>query len=166
MNYIKKLITGEKVYLSSKFLVIKYNPCIKKWQGIFRFFYLQIMMNKIINKQRQIGVKKEMGNLRKVNLNYIFGPVPSRRLGFSLGVDIVPFKTCTLDCVYCQLGRTTRKTVKRGGFVAPKDILPELSYALHQRQSIDYITLSGSGEPTLNSNIGEIINANLLIEKE
>ncbi|PJB45575.1 MAG: radical SAM protein [Deltaproteobacteria bacterium CG_4_9_14_3_um_filter_44_9] len=98
-----------------------------------------------------------MDNLREVKLNYIFGPVPSRRLGFSLGVDIVPFKTCTLDCVYCQLGRTTRKTVKRGGFVTPKDILHELSYVLDQRQSIDYITFSGSGEPTLNSNIGEII---------
>ena len=98
-----------------------------------------------------------MDNLKEVKLNYIFGPVPSRRLGFSLGVDIVPFKTCTLDCVYCQLGRTTRKTVKGGRFVTPKDILHELSYILDQGQNLDYITFSGSGEPTLNSNIGEII---------
>ncbi|MFH2012727.1 MAG: radical SAM protein [Pseudomonadota bacterium] len=100
-----------------------------------------------------------MNQSREANLHYIFGPVPSRRLGFSLGVDIVPFKTCTLDCVYCQLGRTTRKTVKKEGFVTPKDIVHELSYVLKQKKSIDYITLSGSGEPTLNSNIGEIINA-------
>lgn len=100
-----------------------------------------------------------MDNLKEVKLNYIFGPVPSRRLGFSLGVDIVPFKTCTLDCVYCQLGRTTIKTVKREGFVTPKDILYELIYVLDQGQSLDYITFSGSGEPTLNSNIGEIIKS-------
>lgn len=100
-----------------------------------------------------------MSDSRETGMNYIFGPVLSRRLGFSLGVDIVPFKTCTLDCVYCQLGRTTEKTVKRGSYVAISGVLHELSYALGQGQKMDYITLSGSGEPTLNSNIGDIIKA-------
>lgn len=89
--------------------------------------------------------------------NYIFGPVPSRRLGFSLGVDLIPYKTCTLDCVYCQLGKTTNKSEKSGDYVTSKDILDELRDVLSQEQKIDYITLSGSGEPTLNSNIGDII---------
>ena len=92
-----------------------------------------------------------------MELNYIFGPVPSRRLGFSLGIDIVPFKTCSLDCVYCQLGRTTRKTIRREGYGIPRDILVELDYVLTKGVKIDYITFSGSGEPTLNSNIGRII---------
>ncbi|MFH1626164.1 MAG: radical SAM protein [Pseudomonadota bacterium] len=100
-----------------------------------------------------------MGNVKKKKLDYIFGPVPSRRLGFSLGVDIVPFKTCTLDCVYCQLGRTAMKTVKRERYATPKDIVDELSCVLDQGQKVDYITLSGSGEPTLNSNIGDIIES-------
>ncbi len=91
------------------------------------------------------------------NLQHIFGPVPSRRLGFSLGVDITPFKTCTLDCVYCQLGRTTNKTIKRESYVASNDVLDELRDVLSRGKRIDYITFSGSGEPTLNSNIGEII---------
>ncbi|MDY7030545.1 MAG: radical SAM protein [Thermodesulfobacteriota bacterium] len=94
-----------------------------------------------------------------MKFHYIFGPVPSRRLGFSLGVDIVPFKTCTLNCVYCQLGGTPKKTIRRQRYGITKDILFELDHILHQGQKIDYITLSGSGEPTLNSNIKEIIEA-------
>ena len=94
-----------------------------------------------------------------MKFHYIFGPVPSRRLGFSLGIDIVPFKTCTLNCVYCQLGGTTRRTIRRQRYGITKDILFELDHILHQGQKIDYITLSGSGEPTLNSNIKEIIDA-------
>ena len=91
-------------------------------------------------------------------MGHIFGPVPSRRLGFSLGVDLVPFKTCTLDCVYCQLGSTTRKTVLRRPYVPAERIIAELKAALGHGQEIDYITLSGSGEPTLNSQIGWIID--------
>jgi len=91
-------------------------------------------------------------------MSQIFGPVPSRRLGFSLGVDLVPFKTCTLDCVYCQLGSTTRKTVLRRPYVPAERIIAELKAALGHGQEIDYITLSGSGEPTLNSQIGWIID--------
>ena len=89
---------------------------------------------------------------------YIFGPVPSRRLGRSLGVDLVPYKTCTFDCVYCDLGRTTHKTTFRLPFVSQEEIQKELELTLSVLdKKPDYITLSGSGEPTLNSNIGEII---------
>ncbi len=88
---------------------------------------------------------------------HIFGPVPSRRLGYSLGIDIVPFKTCTYDCIYCQLGRTTILTAKREEFVSVDEIIRELRHKLNENIKIDYITLSGSGEPTLYSNIGELI---------
>jgi len=89
---------------------------------------------------------------------YIFGPVPSRRLGRSLGVDLVPYKTCTFDCTYCDLGRTTHKTVSRQSYVPPEEIQGELElYLSVLDKKPDYITLSGSGEPTLNTNIGEII---------
>ena len=89
------------------------------------------------------------------NFKHVFGPVPSRRLGRSLGVDLVPFKTCTFDCIYCQLGRTTRKTVKRKEWAPMDAVLEELKRKLACRP--DYITLSGSGEPTLHSRLGEII---------
>lgn len=93
-------------------------------------------------------------------MKYIFGPVPSRRLGMSLGVDIVPFKTCTLDCIYCQLGVTTRKIVDRESFVPQDEVLAELKKFLDENSSrIDFITFSGSGEPTLNSQLGEMINS-------
>lgn len=90
---------------------------------------------------------------------YIFGPVPSRRLGRSLGVDLVPYKTCTFDCIYCDVGRTTHKTIFRGPFVSPEEIQGELELTLSiLDKKPDYITLSGSGETTLNNNIGEIIH--------
>jgi len=89
---------------------------------------------------------------------YIFGPVPSRRLGRSLGVDLVPYKTCTFDCIYCDLGRTTNKTTSRQSFVSPEEIQKELELILSALdKKPDFITLSGSGEPTLNNNIGQII---------
>ncbi len=87
----------------------------------------------------------------------IFGPVPSRRLGFSLGVDIVPFKTCTLDCVYCQLGPTTNKTLERKKYVPREEVLAELKSVIEKSGRIDWITFSGSGEPTLHSGIGKMI---------
>lgn len=86
---------------------------------------------------------------------YVFGPVPSRRLGRSLGVDLVPFKTCSFDCIYCQLGRTTNHTIERKEWVPMDALLDELKHKLACRP--DYITLSGSGEPTLHSRLGEII---------
>jgi wyosine [tRNA(Phe)-imidazoG37] synthetase (radical SAM superfamily) len=95
--------------------------------------------------------------MSKVGSQYVYGPVPSRRLGRSLGVDLVPFKTCTYDCVYCQLGRTTNKTTERKQYVATKKILAELEQRLAAGDNPDYITISGSGEPTLNSGIGDLI---------
>jgi wyosine [tRNA(Phe)-imidazoG37] synthetase (radical SAM superfamily) len=89
--------------------------------------------------------------------NYIFGPVRSRRLGFSLGVDVIPYKTCSLDCPYCQLGKTTVKTIERSPYGDADAIIAELRQALQTKQKIDYITLSGSGEPTLSSHLGAII---------
>jgi len=88
---------------------------------------------------------------------HIYGPVPSRRLGRSLGIDLVPFKTCTYDCIYCQLGRTTRLTTERSEYVAVKDILTELKLKLAQGQKPDYISLAGSGEPALNLGIGLLL---------
>jgi wyosine [tRNA(Phe)-imidazoG37] synthetase (radical SAM superfamily) len=88
---------------------------------------------------------------------HIYGPVPSRRLGRSLGIDMVPFKTCTYDCIYCQLGRTTNKTIKRKEYVAVSEVLCELEQKLACGDVPDYISLAGSGEPTLNSGIEELI---------
>ncbi len=90
--------------------------------------------------------------------NYIFGPVPSRRLGFSLGIDLVPYKTCSLDCIYCQLGRTTNKTIKTKEYISSSLILKQLKEIFLSGRKIDYLTFSGSGEPTLNSKIGEMIS--------
>jgi wyosine [tRNA(Phe)-imidazoG37] synthetase (radical SAM superfamily) len=87
--------------------------------------------------------------------NYVFGPVHSRRIGRSLGVDLVPFKTCTYDCIYCQLGTTTNRTLERKEWVPMDAVLDELKRKLECRP--DYITLSGSGEPTLYSRLGQII---------
>jgi len=89
---------------------------------------------------------------------YLYGPVPSRRLGQSYGVDIVPFKVCTLDCVYCQLGETTDKTLERKDYVPVEAVLAELKDKLAEGLEADFITISGSGEPTLNSRLGELIN--------
>ncbi len=87
--------------------------------------------------------------------SHVFGPVPSRRLGRSLGIDLVPFKTCSYDCIYCQLGPTTCCTVDRQTFVPLDVILQELEQKLDTQP--DYITLSGSGEPTLFRPIDRLI---------
>ncbi len=88
---------------------------------------------------------------------YVFGPVPSRRLGLSLGVDIIPSKLCTLDCIYCEVGRTDKRGLARREYIPATEILAEVKEALHEYPNLDHITISGSGEPTLNSKIGEII---------
>ena len=88
---------------------------------------------------------------------HVFGPVPSRRLGRSLGVDLVPFKVCTYDCIYCQLGRTTCKTTERKEWVPLNEVCASLRGALDTKP--DFITLSGSGEPTLFSRPGELIRS-------
>ena len=88
---------------------------------------------------------------------YVYGPVPSKRLGRSLGVDLAPFKRCTYDCIYCQLGRTTDKTAEPQAYAPPEVICSELEQKLSFGPPPDYISLAGSGEPTLNAGIGELI---------
>ncbi len=88
--------------------------------------------------------------------HHVYGPVLSRRLGRSLGVDLLPFKTCTYDCAYCQLGHTTSHTMERGEFVPVDDVLKELEEHLAQDRP-DIITFAGSGEPTLHSGLGRCI---------
>ncbi|MCK4359039.1 MAG: radical SAM protein [Candidatus Cloacimonetes bacterium] len=89
---------------------------------------------------------------------HIFGPVPSRRLGISLGIDPIPFKTCTYNCVYCECGATTNLTTDREEYIPVKVIIAELKDYLDANPKLDYITFSGSGEPTLNTGIEEIID--------
>ena len=89
---------------------------------------------------------------------YLFGPVPSRRLGLSLGIDLVPYKTCNLNCIYCECGRTTNLINERKEFFNYNEIIKELEDFLKNKHKIDYITFSGAGEPLLYSKIGEIIN--------
>ncbi len=98
---------------------------------------------------------------------HLFGPVPSRRLGRSLGIDLVPHKVCTLDCVYCECGATTECTVERRPWVNTDEVLAELTtwLAAANRSSApaDYLTFSGAGEPTLHSELGRV--ARWLIER-
>jgi wyosine [tRNA(Phe)-imidazoG37] synthetase (radical SAM superfamily) len=94
-------------------------------------------------------------------MKYLYGPVKSRRLGFSLGLSLTPHKTCNFDCIYCQLGKTTDLTVERKEYIKISEIIDELRVWLEANKELsrtfDYITLSGSGEPTLNVNISELI---------
>jgi wyosine [tRNA(Phe)-imidazoG37] synthetase (radical SAM superfamily) len=88
---------------------------------------------------------------------YLFGPVPSRRLGRSLGVDLIPFKTCTMDCTFCQLGETTCEVSDRGDYVPVQEVLNELGRWLAKDGRADHITLAGSGEPTLHLCFGDVL---------
>jgi wyosine [tRNA(Phe)-imidazoG37] synthetase (radical SAM superfamily) len=92
-------------------------------------------------------------------MNYVFGPVPSRRLGQSLGIDTIPLKTCNWNCLYCQLGRTVPLVNQRRNYFLPEAILAEVQLALaaHRPGEIDWITFVGSGEPTLHASIGLLI---------
>jgi len=88
---------------------------------------------------------------------YVYGPVPSRRLGRSLGVDLIPFKTCTYDCVYCQLGRTTNLTLRRDEYVPLDTLVTDVERRLGELDAPpDYVTLAGSGEPTLHAGLGSL----------
>jgi wyosine [tRNA(Phe)-imidazoG37] synthetase (radical SAM superfamily) len=111
--------------------------------------------------------------------SFVYGPVPSRRLGLSLGINIIPAKTCTLDCIYCQCGKTTKKTLERRSFFPINDILAAVRSAIQGRgqgvkesrnpvralessnprilEPLSFLTFSGEGEPTLNRDIGRII---------
>jgi len=96
-------------------------------------------------------------------MSYFYGPVPSRRLGLSLGVDLLPKKSCSFDCLYCQLGPSSNKRLKRLFYIDIKKFKRELREIIKDKPQIDYITISGSGEPTLHNNLDKII---ALIKKE
>ncbi|MFO7666831.1 MAG: radical SAM protein [Desulfobacterales bacterium] len=98
-----------------------------------------------------------MDNKLNSGYRYIFGPVPSRRLGISLGVDLLPAKTCTLDCVYCECGRTVNLTLDIKDYVPVEKVKSELRHFLSLRPQLDFVTFSGSGEPTLHRQIGDLI---------
>lgn len=105
----------------------------------------------MLNEQNQFIMKK---------YQYLYGPVPSRRLGRSLGIDLVPYKICTYDCIYCQIGKTTDRTLARGEYAPVAEVLEEVgSFLRKEGSSADHLSLSGSGEPTLHSQIGQVIKA-------
>lgn len=89
---------------------------------------------------------------------YVFGPVASRRLGISLGVDLVRPKTCSLNCIYCEAKETTDLTLERKEYVPVDAVIAELDEVLQTKPRLDFITFSGSGEPTLNSGIGRVVS--------
>lgn len=94
-------------------------------------------------------------------MKYLYGPIHSRRLGLSLGISLTPYKICSFDCVYCQLGRTTFKTTVRKEYVSAQEVIDELkTWFVNYPQiakKLDFLTFSGSGEPTLNARISWII---------
>jgi len=91
-------------------------------------------------------------------MKYIYGPVPSRRLGLSLGIDLIPYKVCSFNCIYCECGETTNLSINRKEFKPVDLIIEELDNYLSTNPELDYITFSGSGEPTLYKYIGKIID--------
>ena len=94
-------------------------------------------------------------------MKYLYGPVASRRLGLSLGISLTPYKVCSFDCVYCQLGKTTFRTTVRKEYVCAQEVVDELKtwFVNHPEEAkkLDFLTFSGSGEPTLNVRIGWLI---------
>lgn len=95
-------------------------------------------------------------------MNYVYGPVQSKRIGLSLGVSLTPLKTCSFDCIYCQLGATTVHTSARSVYVPIEEVLTELKAWTEQNvqlaATLDYVTLSGFGEPTLHADLGHFID--------
>lgn len=91
-------------------------------------------------------------------MKYTYGPVPSRRLGVSLGVDLVPRKVCSYNCIYCQIGATTLRTIERREYIPAASILEDVRATLEDwDREVDYVSISGSGEPTLNARVGDVI---------
>ena len=88
---------------------------------------------------------------------HLFGPVPSRRLGMSLGIDLIPHKICSLNCVYCECGSTSKLTIERKEYVPLEEVYAELNDYLLEHPDPEYFTFSGAGEPTLHLHIGEVI---------
>ena len=102
-----------------------------------------------------------MGEIIMSELKYVFGPVPSRRLGRSLGISPIPKKTCNYSCIYCQLGRTNRMTIERKEFFPLEEILAEFDLYLKNLNGadrFDVVSVVGEGEPTLYSRLGELIH--------
>lgn len=91
-------------------------------------------------------------------MKYIYGPVPSRRLGISLGISPIPKKTCNYSCIYCQLGRTDHLTNTRKMFFSVEEILAEFDKFLKSEVKFDVVTIVGEGEPTLYLGLGELIS--------
>lgn len=90
-------------------------------------------------------------------MGFLFGPVPSRRYGRSLGIDLVPMKTCCYDCLFCQLGRTPKTTCERADYVPLHAVVAELEAWLSKGEPTDILTLCGSGEPTLHRRFGQML---------
>jgi len=101
---------------------------------------------------------KQTGTRESPAYKYLFGPVPSRRLGRSLGVDLVPAKTCPFDCLFCEAGPTTLHTIERREYVPIGEVLAELDAWLHAGGVAEYVTLSGAGEPTLHTSFGKVLD--------
>ncbi|MCL1827023.1 MAG: radical SAM protein [Candidatus Cloacimonetes bacterium] len=93
----------------------------------------------------------------------VYGPLKSRRLGNSLGLNLLPAKTCSLNCVYCEAGSTTNLTIKRESYIPLSTIIRELEQQIKCHSGIEYLTLCGTGEPTLHADIGQLIK---FIKKE
>lgn len=92
-------------------------------------------------------------------MKFIYGPVPSRRLGQSLGIDPLPSKACNYQCIYCQLGKTTNFTNTRDNFFPKEEIVSEMELVIPEKENeFDYVTFVGSGEPTLYKDLGFLIN--------
>lgn len=104
-------------------------------------------------------IERKTGQAASLSVPCVFGPVPSRRLGQSLGIDPIPFKTCNWNCVYCQLGRSAPMTNERREYVPPEEVIAQVKDALaaHPPGAIDWVTFVGSGEPTLHAGLGKMI---------
>lgn len=90
-------------------------------------------------------------------MKYLFGPVNSRRLGISLGIDLLPYKTCSLDCIYCECNKTTNLTTQIDEYVPTEDVITEINNFLRNKPKLDVITFAGSGEPMLHNGVEKII---------
>ena len=90
-------------------------------------------------------------------MKYVYGPVPSRRLGISLGISPIPKKTCNYSCIYCQLGRTDHMSNRREMFLQVREMIEEFEQVLENKTMFDVITIVGEGEPTLYAGLGDLI---------
>lgn len=116
------------------------------------------------NEERYDNTKKETKeplllnqNKMKLKTKRVFGPVLSKRLGKSLGIDVIPHKTCSYNCIYCQLGSEENTKISSANYYSVDEIIYELKEALLNNKNIDYITFAGSGEPTLYKDLKKLI---------